>query len=151
MHSLFHSLVHMPHLGSNIPSNIYYASIGSEVSKFARTTSNINNFVTLSNRLLKKMQKEGSKHRSTISMLHKIFGKRFTVFNIFEYTAVNFIKTSLKLELYIYTFAYWLVRFCLVFPASFSVVSCDNCFHVIYLCFFIFALVYIPLVWHFAL
>ena len=55
MHSLFHSLVRIPHLDSNVPSNISYAFMGSEVLKFARTTLNINNFVTLSNRLLKKM------------------------------------------------------------------------------------------------
>ena len=43
------SIVHMPHLDSNIPSNIYYASIGFKVLRFARNSSDINTFLTLSN------------------------------------------------------------------------------------------------------
>ena len=38
------------------------------------------------------MQKQGSKHRSITSILKKIFGKHFSVFNIFTYTADNIIK-----------------------------------------------------------
>ena len=49
--------VRMSHLDNNIPSNIYYASIRSENIRFARTTFDINSFLTLSNRLLKRMQK----------------------------------------------------------------------------------------------
>ena len=62
------SIVRMPHLDRNIPSNIYYATIGSAILIFARTTSEVNC-------LLKKMQKQGSKHRSAISMLNKMIGK----------------------------------------------------------------------------
>ena len=47
----------MPHLDSNIPLNIYCASKSFEVLRFTRTTSDINTFVTLSDRLLKRMQK----------------------------------------------------------------------------------------------
>ena len=77
----------MPHMNSNIPSNIYYASIDS-----SRTTSDINTFITLSNCLLKRIQKQGSKHKSITSILNKIFGKHFTVFNVSADTAANFIK-----------------------------------------------------------
>ena len=80
----------MPHLDSNIPSNIYDASIGSEILRFARTTSDKITFVTLSNRLLERMKKQGRKHRSIISMLNKIFGKQFTIINLFPDTAANF-------------------------------------------------------------
>ena len=48
--------------------------------------------MTLLNRFFKRMQKQGSKHRSIASMLNKIFGKYFTVFNVFADTAANFIK-----------------------------------------------------------
>ena len=37
----------MPHLESNIPPNIYYASIGSEILRFVRTNSESNNFITI--------------------------------------------------------------------------------------------------------
>ena len=49
----------MPHLDSNIPSNICYVSIGSEILRFARTTSDINTLLKLANQLLKRMQKKG--------------------------------------------------------------------------------------------
>ena len=82
----------MPQFDSNITWNIYCASIGSEILKFARTISDMNTFVTLSNRLLKMMQKQESKYRSITSMLNKVFGKHFTVFNVFTDITANFIK-----------------------------------------------------------
>ena len=89
----FHfSSVHRPHLDCNSPSNIYYASISSKIFRFARTTLNINTSVTPSNHILTRMQKQGSKHRSIIFMLKKIFGKHFTVLNAFADAAANFIK-----------------------------------------------------------
>ena len=59
MHSLF-LFFRMSRFNNNILSNIYFASIGSEVLSFARTISEINSFVKLSNRRLKKMQKQGN-------------------------------------------------------------------------------------------
>ena len=67
---------------------INYTSTGSEIVRFARATSDIINFVTLFNHLL-RMLKQGSKYRSIISMMNKIFGKHFTVFNVFAGRAVN--------------------------------------------------------------
>ena len=66
-------IVHLQHFGSNIPSNIYCASIGSEILRFARATSNIYTFKTI-----QKIQKQGSKLRSIISTLNKITGKYST-------------------------------------------------------------------------
>ena len=63
-------IIRMSCLDSNIPSNVYYASIGSEILRFARTTSDENIFVTLSNPVLKRMHKQGSKYRSIIYMLN---------------------------------------------------------------------------------
>ena len=99
MHSIFLlflcSYVPVPmflcsYLDSNIPLNIYYASIVS--GRFARTTSDINTFVTLSHRLLKKIQKQQSKHRAIRSLLNGIFGKYVTLFDIFADAAAHFIK-----------------------------------------------------------
>lgn len=44
------SVVRMPYLNRNIPSSIFYASIGSEVVRFARTTTDSNAFITLANK-----------------------------------------------------------------------------------------------------
>ena len=80
MHNLF-TIARMQHLDSNIPSNISCASICSQILRFARTSSNINTFVTLPN-CFKENTKQGSKHRSIIYMLNKILDKNFTVFNV---------------------------------------------------------------------
>ena len=85
------SVIRMLHLDSNIPSNIYYPSIGTEILRFGGTTSDKNTFATISYSILKKMQKQGSKLRPMISMLNKIFGKHFTVFIVFTHAAANFI------------------------------------------------------------
>ena len=49
------SIVFMPHLDSNISSNIYYVSITSEILRFATTTSDSNTFIILASQLLKRM------------------------------------------------------------------------------------------------
>ena len=58
----------MPHLDSNIPSNIYYVSISSGILRFAGNTSDINAFATVSIRHLKRMHRQGNKYRSIMSM-----------------------------------------------------------------------------------
>lgn len=52
--------------------HIYYACIGSKILWFARSASDINNFIPLSNNPLKRMHK-GNKHGSILSMLNNIF------------------------------------------------------------------------------
>ena len=84
----------MLHFDSNIPSNIYYAFIGCEILRFARTTSNRNNFIILANQLLERIQKQGIKHKFIIAKLKKIFGEHFNVFNVLADTADNFTKLS---------------------------------------------------------
>ena len=59
---------------------------------FTSTTSDMDTFATVSNCPLKRMQKQGSKRSSIISMLNKVFGKCLAVFNNFADTTVNFIK-----------------------------------------------------------
>ena len=47
----------MSQLDSNIPSNIYYGSLESEIISFARTTTDSNTFITIANQFLKWVQK----------------------------------------------------------------------------------------------
>ena len=60
--------------------------------RFSRTTLDKNIFVTLSDCLLKRMQKQGSMQRCIRYIFNKIFGKFFNAFNAFADTAVHFIK-----------------------------------------------------------
>ena len=63
------SIVLVPHLDSNIPSNIFYTSIRPEILGVHKTALDVNTFITLAKLFLKRMKKQGSKHRSVISML----------------------------------------------------------------------------------
>ena len=58
-------------LGSNIPSNNYYASIETEILRFFRSTLGSNTFIASAKQLLTVMKNTGSKHRSILSMLKK--------------------------------------------------------------------------------
>ena len=133
--------------------------------KVCQTTSDINTFVTFSNRLLKRLQKEGNKHRSTI--LNKIFVKHLTDFNIFADTATNFIKQFLlpwirtintlvcllhSLFLWVFfAFLFVCLPVCLFVCLFICVVSSYYCFYVIYLCFYVFVHDHVPMGWYFVL
>ena len=116
-------------MDSNIPSNIYYQSIGSEILRFGRTTLEINTFVTLSICLLKRMQKQRRKHRSMVSMLNKIFSQHFTVFKVLVDKKANVIKVfSLP----------WItiIHICICSLHSHCSVHCSYCFVYLFLSFF---------------
>ena len=107
MHSTF---LNMPHLESNIPLSINYISIDSEILRFARTNFDSKTFITLANQLLKIIQEKGSKHRSIIAMLKKIFSKHSNVFNILQTQQIissNF-SHCIKLWLLISIFVFFL-------------------------------------------
>ena len=111
--------------------------MSSEILRFVRTTWDINTFVTFFNHLSKRIQKQGSKHRSILSMLNEIFGKHFIGFNTFIFAFFYY----LELELHIYMFAYCIVCFCyllfLLVCFLFVWLSCYYCFCVICLCFYV--------------
>ena len=135
----------MPHLGRNIPS------IGSEIVRFASTTSDIYTFSTLSNRLLKRIQKQGS----------KIFDRHFTLFNVFADTAATLIKIffhCLKFELYMCMFAICIVLFCLILFVCFFLNVClfFGMFLMLlldlgHLFLYVFPLIYVSIGWLFVL
>ena len=82
----------MPYLDSNIPSKIFYSTIGSEVLRFARTTTSLEDFIRLVNSLFKRMHKQGCKVRRLVGVLNKMFDKHFHTFRSFASTAENFVR-----------------------------------------------------------
>ena len=97
---LFVSIVYF-HMDSNIPWNIYYASLGSKNFRFARGNLELNAFLPLCNFLLNRKQEQESKCRSRISTLNKVFGKHFNVFRMLMLIllTLHFIYVSLSLSL----------------------------------------------------
>ena len=127
--------------------------------------------LTLSICLWKRIKMQGSKYRSIISMLKKIVGKYFTVFTVsqpWQQTLSN-VFHSLELELYafIYCIVSFLFFFCFFSFALFCLFYClfvcllvclffcviimlllYYSFSTMYLCFYVFVLIYIPMEWH---
>ena len=98
---------HMSYLDRNIPSKIFYASIGSEILNIVRITTDLVNMVTHVNLLLIWMKKKGNECTRVISLLNKIFLKYFKIYH----KSNEFIKLfSLELFFrYVYVYAYFYV------------------------------------------
>ena len=86
---------HMPHLDTNVPPKIYYASIGSEIVCIARTTTDLINMVKRVNLLLLRMK---SKLVNVPASFHywKIFlGKTLMCFISLQTQLINQLSFSL--------------------------------------------------------
>ena len=70
---------------SNITSKIFYASAGSDILRFARTTTDLINIATSVNLLLIEVKKQGGKCVRIISLLKKSFGNTLKHFIICRY------------------------------------------------------------------
>ena len=63
----------MPYLSSNIPSNIFYASIGAETLRIARASNYPNSFFSSIKPLFDRMCKQGAKTEKLKNILAKFF------------------------------------------------------------------------------
>ena len=54
-------IVRLPHISNNMPSRIFYATLGGELLRTARCTSDCENFINSSQSLIKRMRKQGAK------------------------------------------------------------------------------------------
>ena len=87
------SIVRMPFLCSNIPSNMFYSAFGAEILRIARTTNNFNDFKISSKILLNRALKQGGDIRNLKRVLCKYFGRHFEVFRKFSDTSIAFINS----------------------------------------------------------
>ena len=69
----------VPYLDSNISSNVYDASIGSEILHIARKATDLVNLVTRVNLLLIQRKKQDSECTRINPLLKKMFGKHFII------------------------------------------------------------------------
>lgn len=85
------SIVRMPYRNSNIPSNMFYATLGSEVLRIGRATSHVDDFQKSTSSLLSRMKKQGAEHKSLSNVLKKMYG-RHDVLHRFATNAKLFTK-----------------------------------------------------------
>ena len=86
------SIVRMPFCSSNMPSSIFYASVGAEVLRIARATSNSDKFLISVNTLISRMIMQGAKRSRTINTLLKTFGRHNKSFKHISQNAREFVN-----------------------------------------------------------
>ena len=69
------SIVRMPHRKSNIPTNMFYSTLGSEVLRIGRTTSHLEDFLKSSSSLLRRMKNQGAENQAIGKVLRKMYGR----------------------------------------------------------------------------
>ena len=68
-------IVRMPYASSNMPSKIFYSSIGAEILRVARATTEKECFCSSSKKLIERMKNQGGKEHRIVKTLNKSFGK----------------------------------------------------------------------------
>ena len=76
----------MPHHKSNILSQIFYSSIGAEILRIARTSSDCKSFTESSKKLLGRMFRQGAIKEKVIKTLKRAYG-RHDILKKFDRTA----------------------------------------------------------------
>ena len=59
------SIVRMPYITSNMPSKIFYSSLGAEILRIGRTTNDFSKFKLSSKKITERMIKQGANHHKT--------------------------------------------------------------------------------------
>ena len=75
------SIVRMPHSISNIPSSIFYSSVGAEVLRIARANSNVDSFLKSTKVIISRMLRQGANVDKLKSVIGRFFGRHLKDFN----------------------------------------------------------------------
>ena len=73
-------IVRMPYLSNNMPSNIFYSTLGSELLRIANCTTGKTDFISTSKNLLARMKKQGAKPCRLEKCLKRLFGSHMNCF-----------------------------------------------------------------------
>lgn len=68
-------IVRMPDKSSNIPSKIFNSSIGAEILRIARITSNFDSFISSCRALIQRMLAQGACKAGIKAIIKKVHGK----------------------------------------------------------------------------
>ena len=90
------SIVRMPYRSTNMPSSIFYSSIGAEILRIARATSIQENFENSSHTLLTRMMKQGATRDKIAKILDKVFGRHGPCFSKFYSASVELTNVLLQ-------------------------------------------------------
>ena len=88
------SIVRMPFKSSNIPSKIFYASIGAEILRIGRASTSSYSFTCAAKLVVQRMLKQGANTKGLTKVLKRTFG-RHEVLQKFEVNALKFVASLL--------------------------------------------------------
>ena len=83
------SIVRLPFSCSNIPTTMFYASIGAEITRIGRICSNVNSFLVSGRQLVQRALKQGAKCKKLDKIFKKCFGRQQAL-KIFGNNAADF-------------------------------------------------------------
>ena len=89
------SIVRMPCASSNIPSTIFYNSIGAEILRIARANSLSDKFVPSCKQLLNRMLNQGARRDKVTNVIKNFFGRHSTDFSHIACDAQSFLNLIL--------------------------------------------------------
>ena len=85
------SIVRLPFSSSNMPTSMFYSSIGAEILRIGRVSSSLNNFLSSSKSLIKRALKQGASISRLEKTLKKTYGRQ-EVLKKFGKTATEFVQ-----------------------------------------------------------
>ena len=88
-------IVRMPFILSNMPSTIFYSSIGAEILRISRVSNNGHNFIAASRTLLTRMISQGARQHRLLLILKKIYGRNISTFSHVASDAATFVSKLL--------------------------------------------------------
>ena len=90
------SIVKMPYKCSNIPSTMFYSSIGAEILRIARACTDTNNFYQSTKPLVTRMLKQGGKINKIQNTIKRFYNKHQVDFSYVALNSASFVKLIFK-------------------------------------------------------
>ena len=88
------SIVRLPFRSSNIPTNMFYASISAEILRIGRVSSSLDNFVSSSKTLIERVRRQGASNDRLRKSLKKTYGRQ-QLLKKFGKSATDFVNQIL--------------------------------------------------------
>lgn len=88
-------IVRLPYKNSNMPSKMFYNTIGAEVLRICRTTSRYGDFKSSATLLLKRMTNQGAIADSIKIVLSKTMERHWNAFSKYNILSTNIINDLL--------------------------------------------------------
>ena len=84
------SIVRLPFLSNNMPSRVFYATLGGELLRIARCTTNVNDFCNSCQSLVDRVYNQGAQIPDVKKTINKAFNNHYFDFSLFFNSVLEF-------------------------------------------------------------